>query len=113
MEKKVLVTGGAGYIGSMLVSKLVHLGYKVTVIDLLKYSTTSPNHLCFNKNFKLIVDDVRNENLIKQEIKKNEFIIPLAALVGAPLCKKNKKEAISVNLDSIKFLMKNTKKRIK
>jgi nucleoside-diphosphate-sugar epimerase len=113
MKKKVLVTGGAGYIGSMLVSKLVHLGYKVTVIDLLKYSSTSLNHLCFNNNFKLIVDDVRNKNLIKKEIKKNEFIIPLAALVGAPLCKKNKKEAISVNLDSIKFLMKNTKKKSK
>ncbi len=97
MKKKVLVTGGAGYIGSMLVSKLVHLGYKVTVIDLLKYSSTSLNHLCFNKNFKLIVDDVRNKNLIKKEIKKNEFIIPLAALVGAPLCKKNKKEAVSEN----------------
>ena len=113
MKKKVLVTGGAGYIGSMLVSKLVQLGYKVTVIDLLKYSSTSLNHLCFNKNFKLIVDDVRNKNLIKKEIKKNEFIIPLAALVGAPLCKKNKKEAVSVNLDSIKFLMKNTRKKNK
>jgi nucleoside-diphosphate-sugar epimerase len=109
MKKKILVTGGAGYIGSMLVTKLIQLGYKVTVIDLLKYSSTSLNHLYFNKNFKLIVGDVRNKNLIKKEIKKNEFIIPLAALVGAPLCEKNKNEAISVNLDSIKFLMKNTK----
>ena len=61
----------------------------------------------------MIVGDVRNKSLIKKEIKKNEFIIPLAALVGAPLCKKNKKEAISVNFDSIKLLMKNISKKNK
>ena len=49
---------------------------------------------------------MRNKNLIKREIKKHEFIVPLAALVGAPLCEKNKKEAISVNFNSIKLLMK-------
>ena len=113
MKKKILITGGAGYIGSMLTSKLVNLGHKVTVIDLLKFSSNSLNHLHLSKNFKLIVADVRNKILVKKEIKKNEFIIPLAALVGAPLCEKNKKEAISVNLDSIKFLMKNTNKKNK
>ena len=106
MKKKILITGGAGYIGSMLASKLVHLDYDVTVIDLLKFSSNSLNHLHLFKNFKLIVADVRNKNLIKREIKKHEFIVPLAALVGAPLCEKNKKEAISVNLNSIKLIMK-------
>ena len=52
--KKILITGGAGYIGSMLSTELVNLGYKVTVIDLLKYSETSLNHLYFNKLFKFI-----------------------------------------------------------
>ena len=113
MTKKILITGGAGYIGSMLTSKLVNLGYDVTVIDLLKYSGNSLNHLYLFKNFKLIVGDVRNKTLIKNEIKKNEFIIPLAALVGAPLCEKNKKEAISVNLNSIKLLMKYISKKNK
>ena len=55
MTKKILITGGAGYIGSMLTSKLVNLGYEVTVIDLLKFSSNSLNHLHFFKNFKLIV----------------------------------------------------------
>ena len=113
MKKKILITGGAGYIGSMLATKLVYLGYDVTVIDLLKFSSNSLNHLHFFKNFKLIVGDVRNKNLIKTEIKKNEFIIPLAALVGAPLCEKNKKEAISVNFNSIKLLMKYINKKHK
>ena len=66
MTKKILITGGAGYIGSMLTSKLVKLGYDVTVIDLLKFSSNSLNHLHFFKNFKLIVGDVRNKNLIKK-----------------------------------------------
>ena len=85
----------------------------MTVIDLLKYSADSLNHHHLFKNFKLIVGDVRNKTLIRKEIKKNEFIIPLAALVGAPLCEKNKKEAISVNFNAIKLLMKYISKKNK
>jgi len=101
---KVLITGGAGYIGSMLSTRLLSLGHQVTIVDLLKYDKGSLNHLYFNKNFKLIKDDVRKKNLIKGLAKKNDFIIPLAALVGAPLCEKNKKDAISTNLGTIKTL---------
>jgi len=111
--KKILVTGGAGYIGSKLITRLISLNYKVTVIDVLKFSSNSLNHLFKSKNFLFIKGDVRNKTLMKKLIKKNEFIIPLAALVGAPLCKKNKKEAISVNLESIKYLMKNIGKKNK
>ena len=100
----VLITGGAGYIGTMLSTKLLSLGHKVTVVDLLKYDKGSLNHLYFNKNFKLICDDVRKKKLMKKLVKKHDFIIPLAALVGAPLCEKFKKDAVSTNLGTIKTL---------
>ena len=111
--KKILITGGAGYIGSKLVTKLLDMNFKVTVIDVLKFSSKPLNHLFNNKNFELVNADVRNKKVMRNLIKKNEFIIPLAALVGAPLCEKNKKEAISVNLDSIKDLMKNVTRKNK
>ena len=101
---KVLITGGAGYIGTMLSTKLLELGHHVTVVDLLKYDKGSLNHLYFHKNFNFICKDVRNKNLIKKLVKQNDFIIPLAALVGAPLCEKFKKDAKSTNLGTIKTL---------
>ena len=103
---KILITGGAGYIGSMLSTKLLEAGHMVTVVDLLKYDKGSLNHLYFNKKFKLICKDIRNVNLMKKLIKKHDYIIPLAALVGAPLCEKFKKDALSTNLGSIKTLCK-------
>ena len=111
--KKILITGGAGYIGSKLATKLLDLNYKVTIVDVLKFSSKALNHLFTNKNFTFIEGDVRNKILMSKLIKKNEFIIPLAALVGAPLCEKNKKEAKSVNLSSIKFLMEKLSKKNK
>jgi nucleoside-diphosphate-sugar epimerase len=97
----------------MLSTELINLGHKVTVIDLLKYDKGSLDHLYFNKNFTFINDDVRKSKMLKEHIKKNEFIIPLAALVGAPLCEKNKKEAISINLEAIKKILQNVSKKNK
>ena len=111
--KRILVTGGAGYIGSKLVTHLLDLNFKVTVLDILKFSSISLNHLFNNKNFIFIKGDVRNKKLMKNLVAKNEYIIPLAALVGAPICEKNKREAISVNLESINYLMENISRKNK
>jgi len=111
--KKILITGGAGYIGSLLATHLVKIGHKVTVVDLLKYNKNSLKHLYHHKNFKLIKKNVRNFDFIRKLVRQNEFIIPLAALVGAPLCEKNKSEAIKINFESIKFLVKILSKKNK
>ena len=110
---KILITGGGGYVGSMLTTILVNLGHHVSVIDLMKYDKGSLNHLYYHKNFKLIQKDIRDKKIMKKLIRQNEYIIPLAALVGAPLCDKNKKEAVSVNYDSIKSLVSLSTKKIK
>ena len=67
--EKILITGGAGYIGSMLSTKLVELGYKVTVLDLLKYDKNSLSHLYFHKNFEFIRGDANKKSLIKKLLK--------------------------------------------
>lgn len=113
MKQKILITGGAGYIGSMLATKLVDLGYEVHVIDKLVYSRDSLNHLFVKKNFFFHFEDVRNRKILKKLINKVDIIIPLAALVGAPLCEKQPKLAIELNLDIIKFIVKNLKKNQK
>jgi len=112
--KKILIIGGAGYIGSKLATKLLELKHKVTVIDSLMFSKKSLNHLFNNPNFTFIKADIRNKKIMKKLIKIHEYIIPLAALVGASLCEKNKTLAINVNLESIRHLMKNisNKKKI-
>ena len=110
---KILITGGGGYVGSMLTTILVNLGHHVSVIDLMKYDKGALNHLYYHKNFKLIQKDIRDKKIMKKLIRQNEYIIPLAALVGAPLCDKNKKEAVSVNYDSIKSLMSLSTKKNK
>ena len=110
MKKNILITGGAGYIGSMLVTKLVAEKHNVTILDNFEYTKDSLNHLYFYKNFKVIEGDVRDKSLIKKLIRNQNFIIPLAALVGAPLCEKNKKKAIDVNFNSILTILRNVKK---
>ena len=72
----------------MLVPELIDLDYEVAVIDNFMFKQSSLNHLCYNKNFNIINGDINNE-LMKKLIIKNDVIIPLAAIVGAPLCNKD------------------------
>ena len=111
--KKILITGGAGYIGSMLCTELVKLGYQVTVIDLLKYNSNSLGHLYLFKNFNFIFGDSRNKKIMKKLIKEHEFIIPLAGLVGAPLCDEFKKDAITTNFQAVKMIRQLSNKKNK
>ena len=110
---RILVTGGAGYIGSMLVTKLIELNHKVTVIDKMIFNKSSLNHLFNHKNFKLIVGDANNVKILKKNIKNKDFIIPLAAVVGASLCEQNKKNAIETNLKAIEKICNFSSKKQK
>lgn len=107
--RKVLVTGGAGYIGSILTQQLLTYNYDVTVIDDFRYKQNL-NHLCYLDSFKLIKGDVRDESLMKQEMAKADIIFPLAALVGAPICKADPIGAESINKDAIFMMLKQKSK---
>ena len=78
---KVLITGGAGYLGSVLVERLLRSDYEVTVLDNLMYNQTSLIHYSYNKNFDFIYGDVRDKNLLESLVKNFDVIIPLAAIV--------------------------------
>jgi len=104
-KKKVLITGGAGYIGSILVPKLLEAGHGVIVIDNFMYKQTSLFDVLYHKNLNLVRGDARDKDLIKKHIKEVDVIIPLAALVGAPICDKNPKEAQEVNFEAIKMIL--------
>ncbi len=99
--KNVLVTGGAGYLGSVLVPVLLQNGHKVTVIDNFLYKQTSLASVIFNKDFSLVYGDVRDKELMSKHISNADIIIPLAAIVGAPACLKDPQLASSVNKDSM------------
>ncbi len=104
MTTHILVTGGAGYLGSILCEHLLHAGYRVTVMDSLLYGQNSLFHFCADPHFDFICGDVRDEEAMKPLIKKADVLIPLAAIVGAPACQRDPWLARSVNLDSIRLL---------
>ncbi|HAH33128.1 MAG TPA: hypothetical protein DCL44_12520 [Elusimicrobia bacterium] len=102
----ILVTGGGGYIGSVLVPELLRLGNKVTVLDNFMFRQNSLLDCCANVNFNVVRGDVRDESILKPLLQKADYIIPLAALVGAPLCNKDKIGATTINRDAIASITK-------
>lgn len=102
----ILITGGAGYIGSVLVPELLKLGHRVTVIDNFLYKQSSLLSCCTDKNFTIINADARNEDVIKEHIQGKDFIFPLAALVGFPVCDKDTVAATTTNLGAVELILK-------
>ena len=103
---KILITGGAGYIGSVLTPYLLDRGYKITVLDNLYYNQNSLFAVCYDKNFSFIRGDARDEELIKENLPDFDVIIPLACLVGAPACNSNKILAETLNYGAIELINK-------
>lgn len=102
---KILVTGGAGYIGSMLVAELLNRGHSVIVLDNFMYGQTSLNHLCAYNDLKIVKGDCRDVRLLKDVLEdRPQVVIPLAALVGAPLCDNDQLGAWSTNVDAVAIL---------
>ncbi len=101
----ILITGGAGYIGSILTPRLLGLGHHVTVIDSFMYQQTSLLDCCAQPNLFIVRGDVRNADLLKTHVSKADVIIPLACLVGAPVCSQKPVEARTINLDAIRMLI--------
>jgi nucleoside-diphosphate-sugar epimerase len=98
---KVLITGGAGYLGSNLTRHLLEVGYSVTVLDNLMYDQVTLLHLFGNPKFQFELGDVRDKKLLQELVGLNDVIIPLAAIVGMPACKANPELTVAVNYQQV------------
>ena len=108
--RTVLVTGAAGYLGSVVVPELLKLGHRVTAVDNFMYGQSSLLDVCHDTNLEIVRGDVRNEGMMKKLLAKADVIIPLACLVGAPVCEQKPAEARTINLDAIKMLLDASRK---
>ncbi len=103
---RILVTGGAGYIGSVLVPMLLREGHEVTVLDRFLYRQASLMDCCGETGFRIMRGDCRDEETLVRVLDGQEFILPLAAIVGFPACDGDKVAAQTTNLDAVKLLLR-------
>jgi hrEpiB len=104
MSQKILITGGAGYLGSTMVPYFLSLGHEVTVLDNFMFRQSSLLDCCAHPKFHVVKGDCRDEALIRRLVPGFDTIIPLAALVGAPLCNQDQVGAVTVNRDAVQML---------
>lgn len=109
---RILVTGGAGYIGSILVPELLRSDHHVTVVDNFMYGQASLLEHCWDPRLEVVRGDVRDEELIKKHLAGVDAIIPLAAIVGMPACDKRPIDARTINLDAVKLLLEARKHQV-
>ncbi len=102
----ILITGGAGYIGSVLVPMLLAKGHRVTVLDSFLYRQASILDCCADRNLAVVNGDCRDEETVAGLLPGKDIIIPLAAIVGFPACLKDKTAAKSINCDAVKLIIK-------
>lgn len=105
-KEHILITGGAGYIGSVLVPILLNLGYKITVIDNFMYGQSSLLDCIHSDKLNVIYEDVRNKEMLLKYVQAADIIIPLAAIVGAPACQRAPQTAREVNVEQAENIAK-------
>lgn len=105
-SKNILITGGAGYLGSIMVPALLDAGHRVTVLDNFLFRQAPLAHVCAHPNFDILRGDARNEETLRPLVAKADVVIPLAALVGAPMCDADILAATSTNRDAVLTLIR-------
>ena len=103
---KIFITGGAGYTGCVLVPELLKLGHEVTVLDNFYFGQSALLDCCHDKNFNIVRGDARDKETVKKCMESADFILPLAALVGYPLCDSDKIAARTTNLEAVEMILK-------
>ena len=101
---KILITGGAGYLGSIVTPHLLNKGHEVTVLDNFLFRQNSLADCCHYESFNVVRGDCREASILKNLLKDADIIIPLAAMVGAALCDQDKLAAESVNHSAVKLI---------
>src|SRR5690242_11309138 len=103
MSFRILVTGGGGYIGSILTPALLSQGHAVTVLDNFRYRQNSLLDCCSNERLEIIRGDCRDEATMRRAMRSADYILPLAAIVGAPICDADRVAAKTTNLDAVRL----------